>query len=98
MPRGFDKILGLNLTSLLGLADIKSFAKEVLKSFSGRTNFLEQNVFGFTNSLLYSLEESRKLRILSVGSVDIQKCQKFLPTIFFHLSIGFMDSLIISIY
>ena len=35
-------MLGLNLTSMLGLADIKSFAKEVLKPFSGRTNFLEQ--------------------------------------------------------
>ena len=29
-----------------------------------RQNFLEQPVFGFSNSLLYSLEESRRLRIL----------------------------------
>ena len=35
-----------------------------MKSLSGRKNFLEQSAFGFTNSLMYSLEESRKLRIL----------------------------------
>ena len=35
-----------------------------MKSLSGRKNLLEQSAFGFTNSLMYSLEESRKLRIL----------------------------------
>ena len=49
----------------VGYLGINSFAEEVLKSFSGRRNVLEQPVFGFTNSLLYSLEEeSRKLRVL----------------------------------
>ena len=42
---------------------IKSFAEQVLKSFWGRNNFPEPPVFRFTNSLPYSLKESRKLRI-----------------------------------
>ena len=43
---------------------IKSFVKQILKSFSGRNIFLESPVFRFTNSLPYSLKEQRKFRIL----------------------------------
>ena len=45
------------------IKEIKSFAEQVLKSFSGRNNFLEPSVFIFTKSLPYILKESRKLRI-----------------------------------
>ena len=41
-----------------------------MKSLSGRKNFLEQPGFGFTNSLLYSLEESRKLWTLITLNFD----------------------------
>ena len=35
--------------------------EQVLKSFSGRNNFPEPHVFGFSNSLPHGLEESREL-------------------------------------
>ena len=50
-----------------------------MKSFSERKNFLEQPAFRFTNSLLYSLEESRKWfcpqNLLHFEDVSI-KCPK----------------------
>ena len=49
--RGFDKVLGASFTSFFGSVDIKRFAKQVLKSFSGRNNFPESIVFDFPNSL-----------------------------------------------
>ena len=42
----------------------KSFVEQILKSFSGRNIFVEPSVSRFTNSLSYSVEEPRKLRIL----------------------------------
>ena len=42
----------------------KFTAELVLKEFLGKNNFLEVPVFGFSNSLPYSLEESRELRAL----------------------------------
>ena len=44
---------------------VLGFRSSLLKSFSGGNNFLEQPVFRVTNSLLYSLEESRKLKLAS---------------------------------
>ena len=49
-----------------GSVGIKSFAKQVLESFSGRKNFLEPPVFGFTNILPFILKVSRKLRMLII--------------------------------
>ena len=43
---------------------IKSFVKQILKSFSGRNVFLESLFFRFADSLPYSLKEQRKFRIL----------------------------------
>ena len=43
---------------------ISKVSEQVLKSFSGRNNFLEPPVFGFTNSLPHSLKQSIKLTIL----------------------------------
>ena len=43
---------------------IKSFVKQILKSFSGRNVFLESPFFRCTDSLPYSLKEQRKFRIL----------------------------------
>ena len=43
---------------------IKSLVEQDLKSFLGRYNFLKPPVFRFTNSLPYSLKESRELKIL----------------------------------
>ena len=42
----------------------KRFVKQILKSFSDRNIFLESPVFRFINSLLYSLKEKRKFKIL----------------------------------
>ena len=41
--------------------------EQVLKSFRGRNNYLEPPVFGFCDSLPFSLEESRELRALING-------------------------------
>ena len=57
-----DKSLALKVCKTIN--GIKSFVKQILKSFSGRNIFLESPVFRFTNSLPYSLKEQRKLRIL----------------------------------
>ena len=42
----------------------KSFVKQILKSFSDRNIFLESPVFRFINSLLHTLKEKRKFKIL----------------------------------
>ena len=42
----------------------KFVVEQVSKSFSGRNNSLKAPVFRFSNSLLYGLEELRKLRAL----------------------------------
>ena len=39
----------------------------ILKSFSGRNNFIEAPDFGFSNSLPYNLEESIEFRAFLVG-------------------------------
>ena len=57
-----------------------------MKSFSGRNDFLKAPVFGFYDSLPFGLQESREMRALTrwvFGVIDIQKCKKFLPKIFF---------------
>ena len=73
----------------------KLTVEQVLKSFSGRNNSLKPPVFGFSNSFLYGLEESRELSCLDYlgfdylgwlfGLIGIQKRKKkkYLPTIFF---------------
>ena len=51
---------------------IRSFLKQILKSFSCRNIFQESPVFRFTNSLPYSLKEQRKFKILlGFGLVEI---------------------------
>ena len=58
----FNKSLTLKVfKTIIGM---KSFVKQILKSFSGRNIFLTSPVFRFTNSLPYSLKEQRKFRIL----------------------------------
>ena len=42
----------------------KSFVDQILKIFSDKNIFVEPSFSRFTNSLSYSLEEPRKLRIL----------------------------------
>ena len=42
----------------------KFTVKVVLKSFSGRNNFVEAPGFGFSNSLPYDLEKSGEFRAL----------------------------------
>ena len=42
----------------------KFTTEKVLKSFLGRNNSLKPPLFGFCDSLLFSLEESRELRAL----------------------------------
>ena len=42
----------------------KFTVKQTLKSFPGRKKSLKCPVFGFSNSFLYGLEESRELRFL----------------------------------
>ena len=66
--RACEKKSSLNFISLVSFQASKIWmffgkftAKQVSKSFSGRNNSLKAPVFGFSNSLPYSLEESRKL-------------------------------------
>ena len=42
----------------------KCIGKEVLKLFSGRNNYPQPPIFGFSNSISYGLEKSRELRRL----------------------------------
>ena len=57
-----DKSLALKVCKTIN--GIKSFVKQILKSFSGRNVFLESLFFRFADSLPYSLKEQRKFRIL----------------------------------